>query len=213
MFNFVTKNEGQLYADNHKFFLNQLNTKIIYYVPGNHDTDSYREKQYLNYVGYKEKLINFDNLNIAIGLIDSNLKKTLPSENLTTGFRISNNSRTIINDLNENQTNIIVMHNHIYFNHSKFTNNEKNENISLANEIYWNDEIVPKLIQKNVRYVISGDPTCCNKNQADDNLIFLNKNNINYINSAPDWKGSNFQYLMIEIKGGELLIKVKNLVS
>ncbi len=78
-------------------------------------------------------------------------------------FSLENNAKNLIKNLNKNKINVLFMHHHIYWDHAKFGFflQDQPGKISRENMKLWERDIMPMLVEKNVKLVISGDPTGC----------------------------------------------------
>ena len=100
------------------------------------------------------------------------------------------------------------MHHHLFWAHEKFRHVSELDEMSKKNMEIWDNKIIPKLVEKNVKLVISGDPTCCNLKSSKNNdiSIFYMTNGIPHINNSTKWAADEINYLELHIDGEKLVI-------
>ena len=182
-------------------FISKLKVKGVYFTPGNHDLEfELLIENYSKNIGYLNKNFAIPGTNIVLNMVNSSGSKEQSLKRLPTGFALENNAKNLIKNLNKNKINILFMHHHIYWDHTKFDFFARPawSKISRENMTLWERDIIPMLVEKNVKLVISGDPTCCIYKSTgmvnDIALIFL-KNDILHVNASTKWNVDEINYL------------------
>ena len=190
-------------------FISKLKVKGVYFTPGNHDLEfELLIENYSKKIGYLNKNFAIPGTNIVLNMINSSGSKEQSLKRLPTGFSLENNAKNLIKNLNKNKINVLFMHHHIYWDHAKFDFFARPawSKISRENMKLWERDIMPMLVEKNVKLVISGDPTCCiykSTGMVNDVALLFLKNDILHVNASTKWNVDEINYLELLLREDE----------